>query len=92
MCLWKTRTDLMLTAGAPRARDAFFTEVPFATEQCGRNMWATLALVHNARPMGGCYSTTWSLAVQAQFYVGFPALLVLLRPRAPGFRRVSAAP
>ncbi len=81
-----------LTSGAPRARDAFFTEVPFATEQCGRNMWATLALVHNARPMGGCYSTTWSLAVQAQFYVGFPALLVLLRPRAPGFRRVSAAP
>ena len=67
-------------------RDAFFTELPFATDQCERNLWASFALVHNLLPMGGCFSITWSLAVQMQFYACFPVLLVLLRPCAPGFR------
>ncbi len=67
-------------------RDAFFTELPFATDQCERNLWASFALVHNLLPMGGCFSITWSLAVQMQFYACFPVLLVLLRPSAPGFR------
>ncbi|KAK9841795.1 hypothetical protein WJX81_003721 [Elliptochloris bilobata] len=74
------------------AKDAFFTELPFATDQCARNLWANIVFAHNALPMGGCYSITWSLAVQMQFYAVFPLLLVLLRPSTPGFRlRVAVA-
>ncbi|KAK9819568.1 hypothetical protein WJX81_007717 [Elliptochloris bilobata] len=74
------------------AKDAFFTVLPFPTEHCPRRMWANLAFVNNSLAMGGCFGTTWSLAVQMQFYAVFPLLLVLLRPRTPGFRaRVAAA-
>ena len=45
-----------------------------------------LVFLNNQLQNGGCFNTTWSLAVQMQFYAMLPLCLVLLRPRTLGFR------
>ena len=60
----------------------------FDLEVCGRHWWLNFAFVNNQQTIGGCFNISWSLAVQMQFYLLLPVWLLLLRPKAPGFRRV----
>jgi peptidoglycan/LPS O-acetylase OafA/YrhL len=49
-------------------------------------LWASFAFINNTLPFAGCASHTWSMAVQMQFYLLLPAVLVLLQPRSASFR------
>ncbi len=46
---------------------------------------------NNQLASGGCYSISWTLAVQMQFYLLFPLCLLLLQPRKRGFRYILEA-
>ena len=67
-------------------RRTFFGESCVWDEKACAGVWRTFAFLHNQQRAGGCFHTTWSLAVQMRFYALFPPALLLLRPRAPGFR------
>eukprot|EP00884_Botryococcus_braunii_P009350 jgi/Botrbrau1/18416/Bobra.0072s0009.1 len=64
---------------------AFFTIIPFP-DICKEAKWANFFFAQNQYPMSGCMGYTWSLAVQVQFYLILPIILLLLRPSAPNFR------
>ena len=53
---------------------------------CREKAWTNFLFTNNQLANGGCYNTSWSLAVQMQFYAVLPLALVMLRPRTPGFR------
>ncbi len=42
--------------------------------------------MNNMLPFAGCASHTWSTAVQMQFFLLAPLVLLLLRPAFPNFR------
>ena len=66
-------------------RGAFFGDSCVWDAEACRAVWKTFAFLHNQQSAGGCFHTTWSLAVQMRFYLLFPLALLLLRPKAPGF-------
>ena len=80
--------------GTPHAcRRAFLDDKStYDTQACATHWWANLVFLNNQLPAGGCFNVTWSLAVQAQFYVLLPLALVLLRPQKPGFRCPACTP
>lgn len=67
-------------------RRAFAEVDPFNPGNCPRLLWASFAFVNNMLPFAGCASHTWSTAVQMQFFLLAPLVLLLLRPALPGFR------
>lgn len=64
---------------------AFFTVIPFP-DVCKETKWANFFLAQNQYPMSGCMGYTWSLAVQVQFYLILPIVLLLLQPSVRNFR------
>ena len=60
-------------------RRAFIEVDPFNQANCPRLLWATFAFVNNRLPYAGCVSYTWSMAVQMQFYMITPVLLLLCK-------------
>ncbi|KAK9907547.1 hypothetical protein WJX75_005734 [Coccomyxa subellipsoidea] len=71
----------------PHVRRTFFEPLrTFDKAACKDTIAHNIFFVHNQQPGGGCYTTTWSLAVQMQFWCMFPLALLLLRPQMPGFR------
>lgn len=66
-------------------RRAFFTVMPFP-DACRDAKWANFVFMQTQYPMMGCMGYTWSLAVQAQFYLLLPLVLLLLQPKKPHFR------
>ncbi|BDA44071.1 hypothetical protein COCOBI_05-2550 [Coccomyxa sp. Obi] len=68
------------------ARRAFAEVDPFNPGNCPRLLWASFAFVNNMLPFAGCASHTWSTAVQMQFFLLAPLVLLLLRPALPGLR------
>ena len=69
-----------------RRRTFFDRKQPFDTAVCQKMGWTNFLFANNQLPNGGCMNTTWSLAVQMQFYAVLPLALLILRPRTPGFR------
>lgn len=70
-----------------RRRTFFDRKQPFDTAVCQKMGWTNFLFANNQLPNGGCMNTTWSLAVQMQFYAVLPLALLMLRPRTPGFRQ-----
>lgn len=67
-------------------RTFFDRKQPWDTAVCRDKAWTNFLFTNNQLANGGCYNTSWSLAVQMQFYAVLPLALVMLRPRAPAFR------
>ena len=68
-------------------RASFFgPKATFDREVCNSLGWLNLVFLNNQHQNGGCFNISWSLAVQVHFYTLFPLGLILLRPKAPGFR------
>ena len=76
-----------LPSGNLLCRRAFLDHLStFDIEVCRSTWWLNLIFMSNQHIIGGCFNITWSLAVQMQFYLLLPAALLVLRPKAPGFR------
>ena len=58
----------------------------FNPASCPRLLWATFFFVNNRMPYAGCVSYTWSMAVQMQFYLILPPILLLCNPSSPAFK------
>ena len=58
----------------------------FDMSYCKSSMLHNIFFINNQQPVGGCYTISWSLAVQMQFWCLFPLLLVALQPHILGFR------
>jgi peptidoglycan/LPS O-acetylase OafA/YrhL len=68
-------------------RRAFFNDdLPFDGAVCKHKGWRNFVFLNNQLPNGGCFNISWSLAVQMQFYLMFPLVLLLLQPQTSGFR------
>jgi peptidoglycan/LPS O-acetylase OafA/YrhL len=71
----------------PFCRPSFFAPLgTFNLEVCRTSMLHNVFFAHNQLPAAGCYLTTWSLAVQMQFWCLFPLFLLIMSPQSPGFR------
>ncbi|CAL8462705.1 g2238 [Coccomyxa elongata] len=79
------------TSGVPsEARQAISTLWFNPGDGCPDKLWANWIFANNQIRRAGCMKYAWSQAVQAQFYLGFPLLLLLLRPAVRGlFRRMA---
>jgi peptidoglycan/LPS O-acetylase OafA/YrhL len=66
-------------------RRAFFTVIPFP-DICKETYWANFLFMQNQYPMAGCMAYTWSLAVQIQFYLFLPIVLLLVKQSTENFR------
>ncbi|BDA41092.1 probable nose resistant to fluoxetine protein 6 at N-terminal half [Coccomyxa sp. Obi] len=67
-------------------RTFFDRKQPWDTAVCQKKAWTNFLFTNNQLANGGCFNTSWSLAVQMQFYAVLPLALVMLKPRTPGFR------
>lgn len=54
--------------------------------QCRETILYNVFFVSNQLPRPGCYGSVWSLAIQMQFWLALPPVLVLLQPHSEGFR------
>ncbi len=68
-------------------RASFDAGATFDIDVCrSREALANLVFQNNQLAAGGCYNTTWTIAVQMQFYLLVPLALLLLRLPKRGFR------
>eukprot|EP00884_Botryococcus_braunii_P020302 jgi/Botrbrau1/6956/Bobra.0215s0033.1 len=67
-------------------RTGFFSWQPYHPEMCKDALWANFVFAQNQFPFGGCSTFLWTLAVQIQFYLLLPVLLLLLQPSRKNFR------
>ena len=66
---------------------AFFSPTAtFNSAACKQVFEHNLVFLQNQQPGGGCYMTTWSLAVTVHYWMFFPLALVALQPQVKGFR------
>jgi peptidoglycan/LPS O-acetylase OafA/YrhL len=56
-------------------------------EYCHLSLPLNFVSLNNFIGFGGCGTQYWSLAAQIHFYLCFPLLLVVLKPKKQGFRR-----
>ncbi|BDA51507.1 hypothetical protein COCOBI_19-0620 [Coccomyxa sp. Obi] len=84
--------EFLDTSQAPRYIQSVFFDPWSAIEEkrCREKIMYNVFFVSNHLPGPSCYGSVWSLAIQMQFWVAFPLVLVLLQPHRKGFRKRAA--